>query len=139
MNDFHGMKVHRYCIGIVAGVFLSGCGLAHDEEIIGPYRLSAIDIDRQMSVCYRLASGGCIGRIDETVFAVGADARFIVAKQHPLDDRTITNYFILAIANDSELADPSKSVIGPLSEAAYRDKAQLLRLPAFTRTIDALK
>jgi len=120
-------------------MFLSGCGLVHDEQIVGPYRLSAIDIDEQMGVCYEQRSGGCIGRIDETVFAVGADARFVVAKQHPSNDRTVVNYFIIVIANDSELADPSKSVIGPLSEAAYRDKSQSLRLPTFTRTIASLE
>jgi hypothetical protein len=124
---------------LLAGMLLSGCGFVHDEHIIGPYRLSAIDIDQQMSVCYEQASGGCIGRIDETVFAVGADARYIVAQQHPSDDRTVTNYFILVIANDSAFADPSQSVIGPLSAAAYRDKAQSLRLPPFTRTLASLK
>lgn len=117
----------------------SRAGVRQLEKIVGPYRLSAIDSNQQMSVCYELASGGCIGRIEETVFAVGADARYIVAQQHPSDNRAITNYFILVIANDSELAEPSKSVIGPLSEAAYLAKAQSLRLPAFTRTIEALK
>lgn len=139
MTAIGGMKACRTLVVVFAGMFLSGCGLVHNEKIIGPYRLSAIDIDRQMSVCYELASGGCVGRIDETVFAVGADARYIVAKQHPLDDRATTNYFILVIANDSELADPSKSVIGPLSEAAYRDQVQLLGLPAFTRTMASLQ
>jgi hypothetical protein len=124
---------------LLAGILLSGCGFVHDEKIIGPYRLAAVDVDQQMSVCYELASGGCIGRIDETVFAVGADARYIVAQQHPSNDRTVTNYFILVIASDSELADPSKSVIGPLSEAAFRAKAQSLRLPAFTPTVASLK
>jgi len=118
-------------------MIMSGCGFVHDEKIIGPYRLSAIDIDQQMRVCYALAAGGCVGRIDETVFAVGADARFIVAKQHPSGDRAITNYFILVIGNDSELADPHKSVLGPLSESAFLEKSRLLHLPAFSRTIDS--
>jgi hypothetical protein len=139
MTDIRAIKVSWRFIVTVGAMTMSGCGFVHDEKIIGPYRLVAVDIDEQMSVCYELGSGGCINRIDETVFAVGADARFIVAKQHPAGDRTITNYFILVIGHDSELADPKKSVVGPLSESAFLEKSRLLHLPAFLRTIDSLR
>ena len=129
----------RWLVVAFAGLTLSGCGFVHDKKIIGPYRLVAVDIDENMGVCYGLASGDCIGRIPETVFSVGANAQFIVAKQHSAHDRSVTNYFILVIADDSELADPGKSVIGPMSEAAYTVKAQSLGLPEFTTTIAALK
>ena len=92
-----------------------------------------------MSVCYTQERNDCIGRIPETVFSVGWNERFIVAKQHPSNNKAVTNYFILEMARDSKLADPSASVTGPLSAVAFEEKAASLGLPQFTRTFEALK
>jgi len=126
-------------IGVIFVFHLAGCGFVHDEKIAGPYRLVAIDISEQMGVCYTLEKGDCIGRIPETVFSVGWNERFIVAKQHPSNNRSVTNYFILEMARDSKLADPSASVTGPLSAAAFEERVASLGLPPFTKTIEALK
>ncbi len=131
------LRVFAICIALVLPV--AGCGFVHDEMITGPYRLVAIDNSEQMSVCYTLKKCDCIGRISETVFSVGWNDRFIVAKQHPSNNRSITNYFILEMARDSQLADPSASVTGPLSAAAFEKKVASLGLPSFTKTIGALK
>lgn len=121
---------------------LTGCwqSVIFDEKITGPYRLSAIDISEQMSVCYELKDGdSCVGRIDETVFSIGWNERFIVAKQHPSNDRSVTNYFILDIQKDSKFSDPSESVIGPLTEAEYQEKSNSMSLPGFSRTLEDLR
>lgn len=122
------------------GVLLvSGCGFVHDERITGPYRLIAVDLDKQMSISYDLGDGSAVGRIDETVFAFGFDERFIVAKQHPNGDRSVTNFFYLDMTKDSKYAKPSDSVTGPLTEKEYASEAVRLNLPKFSRTLTALK
>ena len=71
---------------LAAGVFalcLVSCGFVHDEHLVGPYRLVAVDSLDDMGICYDLGSGNCLGRITETVFAAGWDTLFIVAKRHP--------------------------------------------------------
>ncbi|KQZ34145.1 DUF3997 domain-containing protein [Duganella sp. Root1480D1] len=121
---------------------LTGCwqSVIFDEKITGPYRLSAIDISEQMSVCYELkGKDSCVGRIEETVFSVGWSEQFIVAKQHPSNDRSVTNYFIIDIQKDAELLDPSESVTGPLTEAEYQEKSKSMSLPAFSRTLEDLR
>ena len=128
-----------FASGVLLVLGLDGCGFVHDEKITGPYRLVAIDISEQMSVCYTLEKSDCIGRIPETVFSVGWNDRFIVAKQHPSNNRSVTNYFILELARDGKLADPSASVTGPLSATAFEGKVASLGLPPFTKTIEALK
>jgi hypothetical protein len=133
--------VRNTWIAIVAVLLghLAGCGFVHDEEITGPYRLVAVDISEQMIVCFGLENGNCVGRIPETVFSVGWNERFIVAKQHPQDNKAVTNYFVLDMTLDNESADPSTSVIGPLSVSEFEAKAVVLGLPSFTKTIKSLQ
>lgn len=133
------MRHFLTALAVVSVSLLTGCGFVHDEHITGPYRLIAVDIDEQMSIGYDLEGGSAVGRIDETVFAYGFDKRFIVAKQHPRSDRSITNYFILDMNKDSNYADPSDSVTGPLSQKEFEEATKRLNLPRFTRTLDALK
>ena len=67
------------------------------------------------------------------------DEYYIVAKQHPANNRAITNYFILDIPRDSKYADPAVSLIGPLSATEFEEKRVLLGLPAFKSNVDYLK
>jgi len=112
--------------------------LDHDEKLTGNYRLMSADAPEQMSVCYSHDKGGSV-RIGETVFSVGWDNRYIVAKQHPNNDRTITNYYYLEMAKDSMYAQPSTSVTGPLTALEYASKQSELKLPDFTRTLSDLE
>jgi len=121
---------------------LGGCGLwyaAYDKHLVGPYRLGAIDVLEQMSVYYDLGNGSEAGRIDETVFSVGWNEHFIVAKQHPKNDRKVTNFFVLSIEKDSINADPSASVSGPLTEVEFKRRKSELKLPDFTTTFWTLE
>ena len=120
-------------------LLVSGCGFVHDEHITGPYRLIAVDVDNQMSISYDLGDGSAVGRINETVFAFGFDERFIVAKQHPNGDRSVTNFFYLDMSKDSKYADPTDSVTGPLTEKEFESEAKLLNLPKFSRILTALE
>jgi hypothetical protein len=124
---------------IVLAVLLAGCGFVHDEHLVGPYYLTAVDTDEQMSLGHALAGGERVGRVDETVFAVGWDDRYLVAKQHPKNDRRVTNYYVVDRARDRADADPAASVTGPLSEAAFLAKKAELSLPGFRRTVRSLE
>ena len=118
---------------------LSGCGFVHDEHLVGPYYLTAVDTTEQMSLGYAVEGESRVGRIDETVFAAGWNDRYIVAKQHPKNDRRVTNYFFLDMTRDSKYADPSASVTGPMTEAEFRAKKAELGLPDFRRTLRSLE
>ncbi|TDU66492.1 hypothetical protein EI77_03587 [Prosthecobacter fusiformis] len=118
--------------------FLTGCGFVHDEVVTGPYRLVAVDIDADMSLCYSLGNDA-IGRVNETVFAVGWNDTYVVAKQHPDNDRKITHYYFIERSKDGPYVDPPECVTGPLTEMEFRQKQQELNLPAFSRTISSLE
>ena len=135
----NAMNLRRYIVTGALAVCLVGCGFVHDEHLVGPYHLVAVDSVADMGICYELDSGDCAGRITETVFAAGWDTRYVVAKRHPQDNRAKTDYFILEIARDSQLADPKASVTGPLSAEEFAEKRDLLKLPEFSRTIESLK
>jgi len=133
-------------LALVGGMAAFGCGFVHDEHLIGPYYLSAVDTPDQMCVSYALGNGNELGLIHETVFAVGWNDRYIVAKQHPENDRRVTNYYYLEMALDSTLLKPSvdpnwqhKSVTGPLTEAVFLARKAELGLPDFTRVIGSLQ
>ena len=132
------MLLREAALFAISGV-LTGCGFVHDERLTGDYRLVAVDVLEQMSVSRSLPGGNAIGRIDETVFAVGWNDRYIVAKQHPANDRNVTNYYYLDMSRDSAYADPNQSVTGPLAEAEFKRHQAELKLPGFRRTIKQLQ
>jgi hypothetical protein len=92
-----------------------------------------------MSISYDLGDGGSIGRIEPVVFSVGWDNRYIVAKQHPGGNRRVTDFYYLDMTKDSKYADPTNSVVGPLTEAEFVQKQRQLGLPSFTQTIKNLE
>ena len=122
-----------------AALVLAACGFATDERLDGRYRLVAVDVNEDMSVCYSLENGSCIGRISETVFAVGWNNSFIVAARHPKNDRSRVEYFYIDRAIDGELVDPSIAVNGPFDSDAFEQEKRRHALPAFRREIASLK
>jgi hypothetical protein len=122
-----------------AAALLAGCEFVHDERLDGPYRLNAVDVDSEMSVCYDLGNGNCIGRISETVFAVGWNSSYLVAARHPHSDKSKIEYFYLDRALDGPLVDPSVTVRGPLNLRSFEQERQRLGLPILTRELASLK
>jgi len=106
---------------------LSGCGgPVQNDQLSGPYRLWATDIEEQMHVCYALEDG-CIGRIPATVFEVGFDDRYVVAASHPTANSVA--YFYILRDVDGPRVDPSVSVRGPFDASAFAAERTRLGLP----------
>ena len=112
-------------------VFCFGCGgigFAYEQELTGKFGLIACDTRTQMSLCEILPSGSGIGIVDQTVFAVGWNDDFIIAKRHPSDgsdtndiDRSVTEFYILTVATEK--------LLGPLDEAEFDKQRASLGLP----------
>jgi hypothetical protein len=122
----------------LAALLISSCGFVHDEQIDGPYRLVAIDVDEEMDVCYEVQDA-CVGRIPATVYEVGSDAKYIVAARHPSHDRATSEYYYLIRAFDSPNAEPGASVRGPFDSVAFDAERAKLNLPPLTRVVSSVK
>jgi len=123
---------------VLAFLGLIGCSSHRDITIDGPYHLVAGDEEEQMSVCYDGADG-CIGRIPSTVYAVGADATYVVAARHPQANKTITEYYYVVRSADLGTADTSAAVHGPFGSQAFDGVRSELHLPALSYEIPRLK
>jgi hypothetical protein len=136
----HMPQWSRFSPSIFAATALvAGCGFVHDERLDGPYRLIAVDADSEMRVCYDLGDGNCIGRISETVFAVGWNSSYLVGARHPHNDKSKVEYFYLDRALDGPLVDPSVTVRGPFDLMSFEQERQRLGLPTLTRELASLK
>lgn len=116
-----------------------GFGFVHDERLDGPYRLVAVDLTSQMGIYFDLRDGDAIGRISETVFAVGWNDSYLVAARHPHNDKSKVEYFYLIRALDGPYVDPSVTVRGPFTLQDFEQERQRLGLPSFTRELASLK
>lgn len=126
---------------LVLALLVSGCGLIEKHHLVGSYYLVAEDVPEQMKVIYNLQPGvhQSQPRIPETVYAVGWDCHYVVAMQHPKNDRSITNYYYLDISRDGEFVAQGDSVVGPLTAGEFRRKQAELGLPGFRRVIKSLE
>ena len=135
---------------MVGLLLLAGCtpfsGMVHDEALDGPYRLSAIDTDEDMSMCWSTPDGACIGDglPGPTVFAAGYDKHYLVAAVHPQrssapPDRSVTHYYYVIRAPDEAQRLPYSGIKGPFDQATYTAEKARLHLPEFTRVFENLR
>jgi hypothetical protein len=133
---------------LVGVLFLTGCGFVHDEVLAGPYRLVAIDISEDMSLCRSFdTEGDCSGDglPEPTLFEAGADSRYIVFARHPRRsfekpaDRSVTEFYYIHRQADESDARKRVSVTGPFNELEYQQEKQRLQLPEFSRVFADLK
>lgn len=141
----------RLCHAVIIGFFLiAGCTpfsrVVHDETLDGPYRLTAADVDEDMSICWSIPNGGCVedGLPGPTVFAAGYNEKYLVAAVHPRKfpdepNRAVTQYFYVIRSSDEARKLPYSGIRGPFDEAAYNAKKARLHLPEFTRTFENLR
>jgi hypothetical protein len=126
---------------------LPACGFVQNEAIDGPYRLVAVDTDKDMTLCRSVGTGGtCVGDglPEPTVFQAGANGNYIVFARHPWKsgrqpDRSVTEfYYISRKPNEWDVA-VRVSVSGPFTEAEYREEKRRLQLPEFSKVFKNLK
>ena len=135
------MRSHFILTILLATVILSSCwGFAEEIQIIDRYHLLAVDIDTDMSLSYKLKDGNYVGIVDQTVFSVGFNDDYIIAKQHPDNDHNTINYFILPIIKNYTYS-PDDGLIGPLTMKQFETKTKELGIAqlTFTKTIEKLK
>lgn len=118
-----------------------GNGFIYEEKLAGPYRLVAVDETEQMLLCRDLG-GGCAGDGlgGQTVFAAGANKRYIALAIHPKSDHDKTDYYYL-IRSPHEAEDGGRGAIlkGPLNQNEFSRAKRNLALPQFQRVFDELK
>lgn len=134
-----------------AALALAGCwfpqGFVHDEVLVGPYRLVAVDSPEQMMLCRSVGEeGDCVGDglPGETIFAAGANDRYITLARHPRTwpdppDRSVTEYYYVILTADAAERDPHGGVRGPYGEEQFERERARLGLPAFSRTFENLR
>jgi hypothetical protein len=117
-----------------------GIGFAYQKKLSGKYCLQATDTLEQMHLCVLMPNGDCEGDlVPQTVYAVGWDEQFIIAKQHPSAfgrpiDRTVTYFYIVRVS-DGKVSDR-------LDERSFNVERSKLGVPrelSFTLVLDELK
>ncbi|WP_178300428.1 DUF3997 domain-containing protein [Chishuiella changwenlii] len=110
----------------------SSCNDIKSNQIIGRYYLVAVDTKDDMSIGYEVdESGNTVDVVPETIFSVGNNDKYIIAKQHPNTNRKITNYFIIPIYKEYTYF-PEKGVIGPISLNEFIEKQKELNISTVT-------
>jgi Protein of unknown function (DUF3997) len=116
---------YKYIVFLIISLY--GCNGMKEELIFGKFYLIELDyIKEDRTLSYSLGDS-YIGVIDKTVFAVGYDENYIIAKQHPNNNKRITNYFIV----DSKIKDKywiEKGVFGPFTLSEFKKKKRELNI-----------
>ena len=141
----HGRALKAGLFAIVLGALASGCGgFVHDEPLDQSYRLVAVDLSGDMMVCRRFGDASCSG--DElpgpTVFAAGANSKYVTIARHPKAggqiNRTVTEYYYVIRPPETALLR-SADVVGPLDQPQFDAARNRLGLPGFAKVFADLK
>ena len=127
-------------------IFCTGCFRHQYKKLItGDYYLYAYATDEDMCIMHFDKYGG-LEIISPTVFSIGYDKNFIIAKQHPTiypekENRAITNYFIISLKDSVKWTDQNIAT-GPLNEKEFLEKRKNLNIPDtlhFFITLNSIK
>ena len=108
------------------------------------YSLLALDSPGRMNLSF-YDEGYYSELVEPAVYAIGANEKYLVLKQHPelrgsgTFDKTITRYYIVARTGSSELEDRRRGVRGPLTQAEFEKLAATLPLPRINKTFPEFK
>ena len=134
----------------LAAVLLAACpggfGFVHDQPLIGPYRLVAVDDREDVVLCRGLEGGNCAGDglPGPTIFAAGGDDRFLVMARHPTKfpepmNRAVAEYYYAERSADEGEPGSRPTVHGPFDEAGFDEETRRLGLPGFSVVFEDLK
>jgi len=127
-------------------IFTSCSGFAIEEKLLDNYYLIAGDISEDCSLSYKVSDDDFGTVIGATVFAIGYDKQFIIAKQYPRTfpnppNKKVINYYILPIKRVMNWKNKN-GLVGPLSYDQFVLKRKELKLNdelKFTKEIEDLK
>jgi hypothetical protein len=111
----------------------------------GRYLLLAVDSEDQMDLSFAIGRGRSINLVGPTVFSIGINEHWVVAKSHPSlglgkFNRAITEYYIVDRTGERDLRGfHGPRTIGPLARAEFDRVAQQVALPSFTTTFSNLE
>ena len=112
---------------------LTACGYpVRREKLEAGYVLLAIDRPEGLRICYEIPKS-CIGGTPSTVSRVGWNKHYIVAEQHPNNNKTISNYWIIDLTVPGSAMS---SVTGPLTNEVFEKKTRELGLPSLSLKVD---
>lgn len=120
------------CLGFLI-LTMQGCQIgAYKQKIYDKYYLSALDSKEDMEVVYIDKQGYMLSIIEASVFSIGKNDEFIVAKQHPKEfpnkaNKNIVNYFIIPIKNQKS-KNIEKNIIGPLTDIQFDSIKKQLKI-----------
>ena len=131
MSQWGMIKSGVIILGCLA---LTACGLpVRREKLEDKYVLFAADAPEDLSICREVGKNSCDGGVPATIAAVGMDGRYIVAAQHPDNNKSITRYYVIDLTvPQSEI----NGVTGPLTKAQFDDKRRVLDLPPLKWKVD---
>lgn len=122
----------KIIITLVLISIIFSCEGINKNQIIGRYYLVAVDTDDNMSIGYQVdEEGNTVDIVKETVFSIGNNNSYIIAKQNPYRNKSIVNYFIIPIYKKFTYF-PEKGVIGPLSLNQFEVKRKELNISNLT-------
>ena len=123
------MKKLVYITFLLSLILWSSCsGFVTNDTVIGNYGLVAVDDEKEMSLCYfepTDKNGGCVPVVNATVFSVGHNKDYIITKQHPNNNKQITNYFILPTLSDKK---GDFGLLGPYNFLEFEKKRKELNI-----------
>jgi hypothetical protein len=132
MKNFIKLKIITLVILLL---FIFSCNDLNEKHIIGRYYLDTVDyVEELMSLYFKYDDGNSIGVVNQTVFAVGFNEKYIVVKQHPDNNKKITNFYIVPIYKE-ETYWPEKGLLGPLTFEQFQEKRKELNLTNVEFTI----
>jgi len=134
----------------LSAVLLAACpggfGYVHVQPLTGPYRLVAVDSREDMMLCRGLGKSDCMGDglPGPTIFAAGADARYLVIGRHPTKfgeplNRADTEYYYAERSADEADLGSRPTVHGPFDRTQFDAEAGRLALPEFSVVFEDLK
>lgn len=117
------MKHRQLYICLFCSLFLTSCigSAVYEKELVAGYELLAIDDMSGMCIAATIGKYR-VGVVDNTVFSVGFNQNFIIAKQHPFVNnsvnKSLTNYYIIPINNKVNVS-PDENKIGLLTQEEF--------------------
>jgi len=122
-------------------VTLAGCKVYEDGTPweSGPYKLHWIGSLEAVSLCQAIRERVYSDVVPKQVFSVGINDSYVVAKQHPNGDKSVTKYFVILRSYEKTSPLDPKALLGPMKEDEFAARAKSMNLPKFSKTIRSLE